>query len=356
MRQIEYAGNAFTWLKSVGITSVFCLVIAIATYIVWPDNFYEDLAISFGYGASAIASARLASYFFPNLSFRKVNIFTVSSAMMFGTANAFYWLSGSGTFQSFSEMKPVIMLALIFTLICFYYFYSYEQRLIAQQEMEQVRRQQSEQEKALALSQLRHLQSQIEPHFLFNTLANAIALIDQDAAKAKLMLVRLTDLLHTNLHKNRASVTTLEEEIKLISAYLDIQQIRLGDRLSYQIITIDVSMLQCIPPLLLQPLVENAVYYGIEPKGEGGYVELHIEENDRDLVLQVKDNGNGIQPTMSSGGNGLGLENIRARLASLFDNKASLTIKEPAEGGVTATIRLPKAQLNALLDKEEQYG
>lgn len=356
MSHIEYKGNAFPWMKSVGITSAFCLAIAVVTYIVWPDNFYEDLAISFGYGASAIVSARLTSYFLPNLSFRQVNILTVSSAMVFGTANAFYWLRGPDTFQSFSEMKPVIMLALVFTLICFYYFYSYEQRLIAQQEMEQVRRQQSEQEKALALSQLRQLQSQIEPHFLFNTLANAIALIDQDTAKAKLMLVRLTDLLHTNLHKNRGSVTTLEEEVKLISAYLDIQQIRLGDRLSYQVISNDVSMSLHIPPFLLQPLVENAVYYGIEPKGGGGHIELCIEENECDLLLQVKDNGNGIQAAMLSGGNGLGLENIRARLASLFDNKASLTIKEPVEGGVTATIQLPKAQLNTLLVQGEKHG
>ncbi|MGF1729163.1 sensor histidine kinase [Photobacterium kasasachensis] len=356
MSQSEYTGNPFPWLKSVAITSGFCLGIAIVTYIVWPDNFYEDLAISFGYGASAIATARFTTYFFPSLSYRQVNVLTVLSAMVLGTANAFYWLSGPDTYQSLAEMKPVIMLALLFTLICFYYFYSYEQKLLAQHEVEQVRRKQSEQEKALVLSQLRQLQSQIEPHFLFNTLANAIALIDQDTAKAKLMLVRLTDLLHTNLHRTRADVTTLEEEIGLISAYLDIQQIRLGDRLSYQIISNDVSLTLPIPPFLIQPLVENAVYYGIEPKGEGGAIELHIEEYKHELVVQVKDNGKGIQPTMSSGGNGVSLENIRGRLASLFDNKASLTIKEPLEGGVTATIRLPKAQLMTLQEQGEVHG
>lgn len=356
MMDVKYSGNAFPWIKSVGITSVFCLVIAIATYVVWPDNFYDDLMISFGYGFSAIASARLLNYFFPNMTFRQVNILSVSAAMIFGTVNAFYWLSDYSEFQSFSAMKPVILLALVFTLICFYYFYSYEQKLIVQQEMEQARRKQSEQEKALLLSQLQQLQSQIEPHFLFNTLANAIALIDQDAEKAKLMLVRLTDLLRTNLHKSRENVTTLEEEVALISAYLDIQQIRLGDRLSYQISNNGVSTLQSIPPLLLQPLVENAVYYGIEPKGAGGHIDLLIEENEGELVLQVKDNGNGVQPTMSSGGHGLGLENIRVRLATLFDNKASLTIKEPSEGGVTAIIKLPKAQLSTLLNQGEKDG
>ncbi|MCW8330234.1 histidine kinase [Photobacterium sp. SDRW27] len=356
MGQIEYSGNAFHWLRTVGVTSVFCVVIAVATNFVWPDNFYDDLIISFGYGFSAIVSARLLSHFFPGMTFRQVNILSVSAAMLFGTINAFYWLSDYEHFQSFTQMKPVILLALIFTVVCFYYFYAYEQKLVAQQEMEQAKRKQSEQEKALALSQLQQLQSQIEPHFLFNTLANSIALIDQEPAKAKRMLERLTDLLRTNLHRNRESLTTLEEEVALISAYLDIQQIRLGDRLSYQVTNNGVNLFQCIPPLLLQPLVENAVYYGIEPKGDGGHIELRIEENDSELLLQVIDNGYGIQPEMSSGGHGLGLENIRSRLAALFDKKASLTIKEPAAGGVTATIILPKAQLNTLLKQGEHDG
>lgn len=332
------------WWKSIVITALFCLVIAIVTNQVWPGNIYDDLIVSFGYGMSAVIPARLLSYFFPQLSYRLVNVCSVSTAMLLGTTNAFFWLNDPDSPQSLATMKVVILLALIFTVLCFYYFYNYENRLMMQQAIEAARLKQAEQEKALALSQLGQLHSQIEPHFLFNTLANAIALIDQDTETAKRVLVRLTDMFRSNLNKNRAQYTTVAEEITFISAYLDIQQIRLGERLRYQVSHHNVDLQQRIPPLLIQPLIENALAYGIEPKAQGGQIEIVFSETDGELIVEVIDDGNGFQPDSASGGHGLGLENIRRRLQALFGEQGSLSIKEPASGGVIAILRLPKKQ------------
>ncbi|UXI03766.1 sensor histidine kinase [Photobacterium sp. TY1-4] len=332
------------WWKSIGMTALFCLVIAIATTLVWPGSFYDDLIVSFGYGMSAVIPARLITYGFPQLSHRFVTVSSVLTAMLLGTANAYFWLNDPDSTQFLETMKTVILLALIFTVLCFYYFYSYEKRLLMQQAIEAARLKQAEQEKALALSQLGQLQSQIEPHFLFNTLANAIALIDQDKETAKHVLVRLTDMFRGNLNKSRAQYTTLAEEIAFISAYLDIQKIRLGDRLDYDITHHNVDLQQQIPPLMIQPLVENAVDYGIESKAEGGRIALVFSEAEGVLSVEVMDNGNGFQPNAVSGGHGLGIENIRNRLQALYGEQGSLSIKEPPEGGVIATLRVPSIQ------------
>jgi hypothetical protein len=191
-------------------------------------------------------------------------------------------------------------------------------------------------------AQLRSLQAQIEPHFLFNTLANVVSLIDTAPDKARLMLERLIELLRASLAASRSERTTLGQETALIAAYLDIFRIRMGERLSYTISVppelLDVS----IPPLSLQPLVENSIKHGLEPKLEGGSVHLTARTADGALQLDVEDDGLGFSPHP---GAGVGLANLRDRISSLYGARARLVIEELARGTrVRMTIPLAHAE------------
>ncbi|CED57442.1 two component transcriptional regulator [Aliivibrio wodanis] len=340
----------FRLLKSVSITTVFCIIIAMVTSNLWPSPFYEHIIISLGYGYSAILSAYILDKLFPMI--RKVYSSAIAMVftVIFGTLHAFIWLKKYDDFSTIEALKPVVLLGLIFSIICFYYFHTNEQKLLAEQELEVAKRKQSEQEKALVLSQLSQLQSQIEPHFLFNTLANISALIELDSNKAKLMLEKLTDLLRGTLKTSRKPLISLEQESELLSAYLAIQQIRLGDRLNYDIdnqLTDSLSL----PPLLIQPLVENAITHGIEPKASGGQIKVQFNQLDDVFKATISDNGLGLNSTSYTAGNGMSLNNIKQRLHDLFEGKASLTIAENKQGGVTAELSIPMECLE-LLNKE----
>lgn len=339
-----------TWLRSTLFTTLFCVVIALTTQSVWGGALYKHLIISFGFGYSAILSAKFINVVFPTLSRRIEVIASLSFSMIFGTLNSQFWIQdaiGVGS-SGLSQLKPVILLGFIFTAACFYYFYSKEKQLIAERELESMKREQSEQEKALVISQLKQLQSQIEPHFLFNTLATISVLIETDGNKAKLMLLKLTDLLRATLKSTRHQQTTIEQEMALVGAYLEIQQVRLGDRLTFSIDTEEVDISQVLPPLLIQPLVENALTHGIEPLAQGGNITLAITQSNGQLTITVSDNGAGLDPSNSTAGNGLGLDNIRQRIETLFDGQATMSIKEQSTGGVAATLVLPHHGLESL--------
>lgn len=192
-------------------------------------------------------------------------------------------------------------------------------------------------EKQSVDAQLRALQAQIEPHFLFNTLANVASLIDSGPAQAKVMLARLIDLLRASLDASRATSATLGQELALVRAYLDILSIRMGQRLTYVIDAPEALSELRVPPLLLQPLVENALKHGLEPKVQGGRVEVRAGATATELRLSVADDGLGFVPTSASG---VGLSNLRARLAAQFGADAYLAIEE-RRPGTCVTLVLP---------------
>jgi sensor histidine kinase YesM len=143
-------------------------------------------------------------------------------------------------------------------------------------------------------AQLRVLQAQIEPHFLFNTLANVIGLIEHQPAEARRMLERLIALLRASLSASRADRVSLAQELDLCRAYLEIVAIRMAGRLHYAIEADDAVRGRSLPPLLLQPLVENAIQHGLEPKVEGGRVRIVARARaDGALDLTVEDDGIG---------------------------------------------------------------
>jgi signal transduction histidine kinase len=197
----------------------------------------------------------------------------------------------------------------------------------------------AELERGRVEAQLRLLQAQIEPHFLFNTLANLDALIATDPARARLMLGHLNDYLRATLAAARKERNSLEEEFALLRNYLEVLAIRMGARLRYELALPEALASLQVPPMLLQPLVENALKHGLEPKVEGGSVRVSAREERGRLVLEVADTGLG---SHGSGGSGVGLANLRERLAAAFGGAADVQAGPNAAGGYTVTLRLPR--------------
>jgi sensor histidine kinase YesM len=195
-------------------------------------------------------------------------------------------------------------------------------------------------ERQLVETQLRMLQAQIEPHFLFNTLAHIITLIGKEPKKAAAMLHHLTETFRVSLHRSRQGASTLGQEIDLLRDYLSIHRMRMGERLRF---TFDVpkDLLGLpLPPLLLQPLVENAVMHGIESSVEGGSIAISAERMPEGGVrIVVGDTGKGLSVTSKKGG--VGLSNVRERLDALYGSKARLILSENSPCGLQAAIEVP---------------
>ncbi|MGX9220933.1 sensor histidine kinase [Massilia varians] len=193
----------------------------------------------------------------------------------------------------------------------------------------------------VAEARLRALQAQIEPHFLYNTLANVVGLIDSQPAKARRMLERFIDYLRASLSASRAEHATLQGELELARAYLDVLGVRLEGRLRWRFeIAPGIDQLP-IAPMLLQPLVENAVMHGIEPKLEGGDIVLRAHPDGGLLCIDVCDTGLGLRMLPPRPGGGVGLSNLRERLHQLYGPAASLRLIENPAGGVSARLQLP---------------
>jgi sensor histidine kinase YesM len=196
----------------------------------------------------------------------------------------------------------------------------------------------------MAEARLHVLQAQIEPHFLFNTLANVRRLYDVDHAGGAAMLANLMRYLEIALPRIRQNESTLGREAGLVEAYLRIQQIRMGKRLAFRVDT-PVHLRACgVPPMMLLTLVENAVKHGLDPSPEGGSIRVGARSDGDRLLLNVVDTGVGFAP---GSGAGTGLANIRARLAAQFGDRASLDLENNDPSGVTARIALPLASAAA---------
>jgi sensor histidine kinase YesM len=201
------------------------------------------------------------------------------------------------------------------------------------------------------------LQAQIEPHFLFNTLANVVSLMERDTATAKSMLESFVDYLRASLSGLSRDRHTLADEMRLVQAYLAIARLRMASRLA---VTFDVppSLLALrLPALTLQPLVENAIVHGLEPQIAGGHIAVSGRREGDRLVLTVRDDGRGL-PTGSAAaipaagdagqaGAGTAIANIRERLARAHPGGASLTLEAVQPHGVQAHLSLPIAASDA---------
>jgi len=196
----------------------------------------------------------------------------------------------------------------------------------------------AELERQVAEAWLQLLQAQIEPHFLFNTLASVKVLYDREPGDARRLLRNLRDYLEVAITTGRDRETTLGAEAALANAYASIFRVRMGERLEVRVDVPAELESARMPPLMLGTLLENAIKHGISPRAGGGRVEISAARHGDVLELKVADDGVGFR---ASEGTGVGLANTRARLQSLFGDHGSLDMDTNAAGGVTAVIRLP---------------
>ena len=193
----------------------------------------------------------------------------------------------------------------------------------------------------LAEARLKALQAQIEPHFLYNTLAGVLSLIDSQPARARHMLERFIDFLRASLDASRADTASVGAEFDLACAYLDVLAVRMGPRLRFTVEAEPQARAALIAPMLIQPLVENAVMHGLEPKVEGGCLRLSARIEDGLLCIEVQDDGVGIGNAPPRSGGGVGLSNLKARLKSLYGPAAQLEMLDNPGGGACVRMLLP---------------
>jgi hypothetical protein len=193
-------------------------------------------------------------------------------------------------------------------------------------------------------ARLQSLQAQIEPHFLFNTLAHIVRLHQVDAQKGQQMLQSLTGYLRSALPQMRGSDCTLGRELALTRSYIDVQQIRMGERLRVEV-DVPAALLDArVPAMTVLTLAENAVKHGISPKGEGGTLRIEARLQGEMLEVAVCDDGVGLR---LGAGSGHGLSNTRSRLEAAYGSRAALEIENRPAGGVRAALVLPFAPVLA---------
>jgi sensor histidine kinase YesM len=247
-------------------------------------------------------------------------------------------LTGLSSSPDDSHEAQALLVGLLFGTIAAGFFWLRERNAELERDLRVRELARLEAEKQSLAAQLRMLQAQIEPHFLFNSLANVAALIEVDQKLASRLLDALIRYLRSSLARTRAEGGTLADEVALLTAYLEILKIRMGERLAYAFEIAPELLAHAFPPMLLQPLVENAIRHGLEPKVAGGQVTVSARRQGDRLQISVTDDGLGFA---DASGSGIGVANIRARLAALYGPTASLELSSGVGAGVTATMSVP---------------
>lgn len=243
---------------------------------------------------------------------------------------------------SMHNVITTLVISLIPAAVLTYVFYSRE--LLASQQ-----RKAAAAERLAAENRLRLLESQLEPHMLFNTLANLRVLIGLDPARAQTMLDHLIAFMRSTLGASRVGQHRLDVEFERLADYLALIEIRMGARLQTRFDLPPALAGLTVPALLLQPLVENSVKHGLEPHVNGGRIEVTAQRDDEHLVLAVRDTGAGLSSVPNDGSH-FGLVQVQERITTLYGNDASFDLSAAAddEGGTLAVIRLPLARLQAV--------
>lgn len=327
------------------LTTVICVLVAIViTLIGSHEHFLKNLVMSESFGISICSTVLFLLWAFKPQNWKSLLLIVVLAVFAGAIAGLQLGVFILEHFLSIHLNWPMrvmiqtLAVAMVFSA-GFLYIFMTKSKLKHRKEMiEEERIKTVALQKEALEANLRMLQAQIEPHFLFNTLSNVVSLIDTDPARGKAMLLDLTKYLRTSLSRTMPEKTTLAQEMDMIRAYLNIQKIRMGDRLNFILDAPDVLRVYAFPPMLLQPLVENAVKHGLEPKMEGGEIIIRATQDNQMLKVEVTDSGLGISSLNSSG---VGMANVRKRLNLLFGDDGKFIIEENAPSGVKATIEVP---------------
>jgi signal transduction histidine kinase len=193
----------------------------------------------------------------------------------------------------------------------------------------------------LADARLAALRTQLNPHFLFNTLHAVSALVERDPRGVRRMIARLSELLRTTLDGAEEQEVPLSQELTFTHRYLDIMQIRFQGRLTIES-RVDPGVLDAlVPNLILQPLVENAIKHGVSKIDDAGRIEIHARREGERLILCVRDNGPAVDDVVLRAGEGVGLRNTRERLSELYGTEQSLMLRPAEDEGVIAQVTIP---------------
>lgn len=338
---------ALFFLVEFSLLLIFCMAIAGFLNLIRSNGFVYNLVFSEAIGISIYTSIKLLIWLRDSCKTEFSNyligiplggaIGVVIGAMLTRTDLRKSFNTGFNAEQK--EFLIAMAAAIVFGLAISWFFHSRHKLAIQQLALEEEARQNSDREKALMETRLQMLQAQVEPHFLFNALANVVSLIDTRPDNAREILEHLSAYLRTSLQRTRTEQTTVQDEVKLLTAYLSVQQIRMGERLRFHIICPESLANLPLPALLVQPLVENAVRHGLEDGPQGGSLNIRFQQEGNALLVSVTDDGAGIQKKNTA--DGVGLRNIRERLQALYGEAGRLTLTENPRSGVTAEIRLP---------------
>ena len=332
-------------IKAAGQVVLINLLIGLfVTMINLGKGLMDNLLFSQLIGLSTFAWVRLILFFDKKkpLPFKKL---LLTLAIIFGALQGLAlgcWAVGYDTLEFFQANRVFILKILIFSLVAgtvvSNFFISRWNLVNAHQQAQEEKIRRLDMEKEILQAELKTLQAQIEPHFLFNTLSNIQSLLRSDQNRAEKMLLMLTDFLRATLKRTRQSMIPLGEEIRIVTAYLKIQQMRMGERLEVSV-QLDPRITKIpIPPLLIQPLVENCVRHGIEPQPGHGSITLDGSLHDQTIRIRVMDNGVGFTNCHTDG---MGLNNIRNRLRLVYGQSGRLILNENSPHGVIALLEFP---------------
>jgi LytS/YehU family sensor histidine kinase len=260
-----------------------------------------------------------------------------SFAYMVLRAGVGSWQSGASYAGAF---KPLLVKTWHFNLLIYWVILAVSQAFDYYRKYRERELRAAELERSLVQAKLQALQMQLNPHFLFNTLHSISSLMHQDIEAADKMIVRLSELLRAALDHANTQQVALRKELELLKLYLAIEQIRFGGRLTVALEIPEETLEAQVPNLILQPLVENAIRHGIEPRKRPGVIQLRARRQNGELALEVSDNGTGLREGKPLR-EGVGLSNTRARLRELYGPAHHFEIRSEPDSGVRVALTIP---------------
>ena len=273
------------------------------------------------------------------ISFFQLTIFVLVRQLLLGVPEKPFSFSDDIQKVLISEFPRNYLTFWVVTGIC--HFRLINRRYIERQrDTARLALERSQLETQLAQARLDSLKMQLHPHFLFNTLNSISVLMRDDVESANQMLVRLSELLRIALKSSSSHEVLLKDELDFLVRYLEIEKIRFQDRLQFEFDVDDRALASKVPNLILQPIVENAIKYGVAPQASNGLIKISAAKENGSVHLVVADNGPGFD-TSSDDGNGIGLKNTRERLRKLYADRHEFVVTSGARGGVQVEITLP---------------
>ena len=332
--KIDWLGKVRHLLQTVA----FCLAIAAIQYAFQPERPYEiPLVYSLVIGCLTWFCIDFGRHLFPSSidsgwPAGLPGVALPAIGMVFGyvggTALADAWFGWSSwNLRGVAQLRMSVAITLLAGVTVTWYFYTRSRSATLQAQVVKVRAQATE-------AQLRLLETQLEPHMLFNTLANLRVLISTDPPRAEAMLDHVIAYLRATLSASRSTEHSLSDEFTRLADYLEIMAVRMGSRLTFTLEIPETLRNVSVPPLLLQPLVENAIHHGLEPQVGGGQITVRASTQPGPagtlLVLEVVDTGVGLQTSLQPGpdnpGSHFGLTQVRERLSTLYGEYGTLKL------------------------------